>query len=185
MSRSSPGWKTRGRVYTTGMVAKICDVAMRTASKWIDSGHLPGHRLPGSNDRRVYRSDLIEFLRKHKIKLPAELKDSCVLVAGPKEFAARFKDVVCCDNDFELGALIGAREHRWACAVVQLGGWFGNGVADRAAKILSEAGVSVVGVLPEDRPTNGAYPKYFTAVVVGWAGVAAAVDKIIEERSRT
>jgi hypothetical protein len=34
-------------VLTTGDVAKICNVAPRTVSKWFDSGQLKGYRIPG------------------------------------------------------------------------------------------------------------------------------------------
>ena len=33
-------------VLTTGEVAKICNVASRTVSKWFDSGQLKGYRIP-------------------------------------------------------------------------------------------------------------------------------------------
>jgi excisionase family DNA binding protein len=51
------------RVFTTGQVAKICSVAPRTVQKWFDSGKLRGYRIPGSQDRRVPREQLIRFLR--------------------------------------------------------------------------------------------------------------------------
>lgn len=54
--------------FTTGQVAKICSVATRTVTKWIDSGRMKGHRLPGSQDRRIPRESLIEFLDEHNIK---------------------------------------------------------------------------------------------------------------------
>lgn len=47
----------------TGDVAAVCEVATHTAAAWIDSGELPGYRLPNSTDRRVKRVDLIAFLR--------------------------------------------------------------------------------------------------------------------------
>jgi len=50
------------RVYTTGQIAKICQVAPRTVSKWIDLGKMKGFRIPGSNDRRVPHERLVEFL---------------------------------------------------------------------------------------------------------------------------
>ena len=43
------------KVFTTGQVAKICQVAPRTVSKWFDSGRLKGYRIPGSQDRRIPR----------------------------------------------------------------------------------------------------------------------------------
>lgn len=56
-------------VLTTGEVAKRCHVAMRTVSKWIDSGRLKGYRLPGSQDRRIPRQNLVDFLRANKMPL--------------------------------------------------------------------------------------------------------------------
>lgn len=52
-------------MFTTGQVAKICKVAPRTVTKWIDAGRLKGYRIPGSNDRRVPREHLVEFMRDH------------------------------------------------------------------------------------------------------------------------
>ena len=51
------------KVFTTGQVAKICKVAPRTVSKWFDSGRLKGYRIPGSQDRRIPREQLIRFLK--------------------------------------------------------------------------------------------------------------------------
>jgi excisionase family DNA binding protein len=56
-------------VLTTGEVAKICNVAPRTVSKWFDSGSLRGYRIPGSKDRRIPVSELIKFMRAHGIPL--------------------------------------------------------------------------------------------------------------------
>lgn len=53
------------KVFTTGEVARICQVAPRTVSKWFDMGRLKGYRVPSSGDRRIPRQDLIAFLREH------------------------------------------------------------------------------------------------------------------------
>src|SRR5512140_1444860 len=47
-------------VLTTGEVAKICNVAPRTVSKWFDSGSLKGYKIPGSKDRRIPVAQLIK-----------------------------------------------------------------------------------------------------------------------------
>ena len=57
------------KVFTTGQVAKICKVAPRTVSKWFDSGRLKGYRIPGSQDRRIPREQLIRFLKEHGMPL--------------------------------------------------------------------------------------------------------------------
>jgi excisionase family DNA binding protein len=56
-------------VLTTGEVAKICNVAARTVSKWFDSGQLKGYRIPGSKDRRIPVSNLMQFMKSHGIPL--------------------------------------------------------------------------------------------------------------------
>jgi excisionase family DNA binding protein len=56
-------------VLTTGEVAKICNVAPRTVSKWFDTGSLKGYRIPGSRDRRIPSAELIKFMRAHGIPL--------------------------------------------------------------------------------------------------------------------
>ncbi len=56
-------------ILTTGEVAKICNVAPRTVSKWFDSGQLRGYRIPGSKDRRIPLNALIRFMKTHNIPL--------------------------------------------------------------------------------------------------------------------
>jgi excisionase family DNA binding protein len=56
-------------VLTTGEVAKICNVAPRTVSKWFDSGALHGYRIPGSKDRRIPLNQLIRFMKMHGMPL--------------------------------------------------------------------------------------------------------------------
>jgi len=54
-------------VLTTGDVAKICNVAPRTVSKWFDSGQLKGYKIPGSKDRRIPINELVRFMKTHNI----------------------------------------------------------------------------------------------------------------------
>ncbi len=60
---------TRKDVLTTGQVARICNVAPRTVSKWFDSGQLRGYRIPGSKDRRIPLQSLIRFMKAHGMPL--------------------------------------------------------------------------------------------------------------------
>ena len=59
----------RKDVLTTGEVARICNVAPRTVSKWFDSGQLRGYRIPGSKDRRIPMAQLIRFMQAHGMPL--------------------------------------------------------------------------------------------------------------------
>lgn len=60
---------TDKEVLTTGEVAKICNVAPRTVSKWFDTGSLKGYRIPGSKDRRIPVGELVRFMKSHGIPL--------------------------------------------------------------------------------------------------------------------
>jgi excisionase family DNA binding protein len=56
-------------IFTTGQVARLCKVAPRTVTKWFDAGSLRGYRIPGSQDRRIPRENLIRFLKEHGMPL--------------------------------------------------------------------------------------------------------------------
>jgi excisionase family DNA binding protein len=100
-------------VYTTGEVARICHVAPRTVSKWVDSGQLRGYRIPGSRDRRIPAEHLWAFLRAHGI--PAE-----PLAAGPCRVLVM--DPAC---PAELMQALSARDH---CEVRRAGNLFEAGI---------------------------------------------------------
>jgi excisionase family DNA binding protein len=56
--------------YSTGQAAKICKVAARTVTKWMDSGKLKGFRLPGPGGfRRVPHAALVAFMQQHHFPL--------------------------------------------------------------------------------------------------------------------
>jgi len=56
-------------VFTTGEAAAICHVTARTVAKWFDSGMLKGYRIPGSQERRIPREQLVRFLRDNGVPL--------------------------------------------------------------------------------------------------------------------
>ena len=53
--------------YTTGEVARICQVTKRTVIKWIDGGKLRGYNLPGSKHRRVSAESLQQFMKDNRL----------------------------------------------------------------------------------------------------------------------
>ncbi len=61
----TPNTPLRRDVLTTGQVARICNVAPRTVSKWFDNGQLRGSRIPGSRDRRIPLDQLMRFMKAH------------------------------------------------------------------------------------------------------------------------
>jgi excisionase family DNA binding protein len=106
-------------VLTTGQVAKICNVAPRTVSKWFDSGQLRGYRIPGSKDRRIPLSQLIRFMRAHNIPTD-ELETGqthILIVDGDPVLTDMLKEFLEADSSyrvstatsaFEAGMLVGS-----------------------------------------------------------------------------
>ena len=93
------------KVFTTGQVAKICKVAPRTVSKWFDSGRLKGYRIPGSQDRRIPREQLIRFLKEHGMPL-GELEEEewhkVLLIGTERLFNDRLKEMLPESEDFKF-----------------------------------------------------------------------------------
>jgi len=56
-------------VYTTGEVAKICNVSQQTVIRCFDNGKLKGFRVPGSLFRRIPHQSLIQFMKENNIPL--------------------------------------------------------------------------------------------------------------------
>jgi excisionase family DNA binding protein len=92
------------KVFTTGQVAKICKVAPRTVSKWFDSGRLRGYRIPGSQDRRIPREQLIRFLKEHNMPL-GELEEEewhkILVIGAEKLFIERVKELLPENEDYK------------------------------------------------------------------------------------
>jgi two-component system, OmpR family, response regulator RpaA len=93
------------KVFTTGQVAKICKVAPRTVSKWFDSGRLRGYRIPGSQDRRIPRENLIRFLKEHGMPL-GELEEEgwhkILIIGAEKQFIDKMKNQLPEDDEFKF-----------------------------------------------------------------------------------
>ncbi len=86
-------------IFTTGQVAKICKVAPRTVSKWFDAGRLGGYRIPGSQDRRIPRENLIRFLQKYGMPL-GELEDMSNKILCVSSNRGKFQGVF--DGEFNV-----------------------------------------------------------------------------------
>ncbi len=103
-------------ILTTGEVARMCKVAPRTVSKWIDSGQLRGYRIPGSRDRRVPLQQLVRFMRAHgmpindldtgetRVLLLDRDSDLCELIQNALTNTGRFR-VQTAASAFEAGAI--------------------------------------------------------------------------------
>lgn len=65
--------KKKMKTLSTGEIAKLCDVNLRTVIRWIERGALKGFKLPGRGNNRVRVEDFIAFLVEHDIPIPPEL----------------------------------------------------------------------------------------------------------------
>jgi len=57
---------------STFAIAQLLHVDPGSVANWIDQGLLKAHRTPGGH-RRVAEMDLVQFLRDHRMPMPAEL----------------------------------------------------------------------------------------------------------------
>ncbi len=91
-------------VLTTGEVAKICNVAPRTVSKWFDSGSLKGYRIPGSKDRRIPVANLLRFMKEYGIPFDgvAGGKTRVLVVDGEDEVCDTLQKVLSQQTNYEV-----------------------------------------------------------------------------------
>ena len=91
-------------VLTTGEVAKICNVAPRTVSKWFDSGQLRGYRIPGSKDRRIPVAQLVRFMKAHGIPLNSleTGRPRVLILDADEEFAGSLANALNKDDRFDV-----------------------------------------------------------------------------------
>jgi hypothetical protein len=66
-STAAEGLATKMQILTTGDLATAFGVSRLTAQKWIDSGLLKGHVVPGRNDRRALLRDVLAFAAAHNL----------------------------------------------------------------------------------------------------------------------
>lgn len=91
-------------ILTTGEVAKICNVAPRTVSKWFDSGQLRGYRIPGSKDRRIPLNALMKFMKAHSIPMDGLQSGQMrvLIVDGESETIQVLEKVLCEQANYEV-----------------------------------------------------------------------------------
>ncbi|MHC4447591.1 MAG: response regulator [Planctomycetota bacterium] len=91
-------------VLTTGEVAKICNVASRTVSKWFDSGQLRGYRIPGSKDRRIPVSSLIKFMKSHGIPMDGLMSGNTrvLIVDDDEEIVATLQKILTDQTNYDV-----------------------------------------------------------------------------------
>ncbi len=91
-------------VLTTGEVAKICNVASRTVSKWFDSGQLRGYRIPGSKDRRIPVASLLKFMKSHGIPMDGLMSGNTrvLIVDDDDEIVATLQKILTEQTNYDV-----------------------------------------------------------------------------------
>ena len=180
-------------VLTTGDVAKICNVAPRTVSKWFDSGQLKGYRIPGSKDRRIPVSELICFMKAHNMpttplpvgKIRVLIVDSNNDVTSALADTLRTKanyEVQTVLSNFETGAII----QKFAPHVL-LVSLLAEGIAatDICKSIRADEGLQTTKVIAlanqlNDSESAALMQKGFDGYISDFADAAEVVRKIEE-----
>jgi excisionase family DNA binding protein len=160
------------KVFTTGQVAKICKVAPRTVSKWFDSGRLKGYRIPGSQDRRIPREQLIRFLKEHGMPL-GELEEEewhkVLLIGTERLFNDRIKELLPESDDykyelansgFEAGILAGSFHPDTIIIDLGLGRSEAIQITSNLRKDEAYATTLIVGLASEDEAAPEELAKY-------------------------
>ena len=156
-------------VLTTGDVARLCRVTIRTVIKWFETGRLEGYRLPGSRDRRFTRRAVERFMRESHIPLDLLAPDPAngaptVLVVddddGVRRMVCRFLEglgvleVESASSGWEAGLKTAALHPRVVLLDYRLGDTTGDQVlaALRGMPDLEQPGILIMSahLTPED-----------------------------------
>ncbi len=132
-------------VLTTGEVAKVCNVAPRTVSKWFDSGQLKGYRIPGSKDRRIPMTSLLQFMKDHGIPMDGVMAGNTrvLVVDDESEITTVLKKLLIEQTNYEVktasnGFEAGLECERFKPHVMLLDIHLAEGDATHVAKLVRE-----------------------------------------------
>ncbi|HSW44059.1 MAG TPA: response regulator [Phycisphaerae bacterium] len=152
-------------ILTTGEVARICKVAPRTVSKWVDTGQLRGYRIPGSRDRRIPLQHLIRFMRVHGMPLEdldtgesrvlvVDLdRDLCELIRRAMNATGRFQ-VRTASSAVETGALMEQFQPQVVLADIDVHGIDGRDLARFVAARSELAGTHLIAMSASLTPAD-------------------------------
>ncbi len=92
------------KLYTTGEVAKICNLSQQTIIRCFDAGRVEGFRIPGSKFRRIPHESLIKFMQSNDIPIDAlqSGKKKILIVDDDAEIIEMMVDVLVRDGRFEV-----------------------------------------------------------------------------------
>lgn len=181
-------------VLTTGDVARICNVAPRTVSKWFDSGQLKGYRIPGSKDRRIPVSELARFMKAHNMPataLPVG-KIRVLIVDSNEDAASALADILRTKADYEVQTVrnnfeTGVIAHKFAPHVILIS-LLAEGIntTDICKSIRSSEDLQTIKVIAlakhlSDSESAALLQKGFD----GWISNPTDITKVVEEIEET
>lgn len=73
------------QVFTTGEAARLSNLSQQTIIRCFDDGRIRGFRVPGSRARRIPRTELVRFMRTHKMPLDSLGLESITLLVMDHE----------------------------------------------------------------------------------------------------
>lgn len=103
------------KTLSTGDIAKLCDVNVRTVIRWIDKGLLTGFKLPGRGNNRVREEEFIRFLQENDMPIPESFSkgeaikilivddDKAVARALQRTFKIAGYETVMAEDGFQAG----------------------------------------------------------------------------------
>ena len=95
----------KDQLYTTHQISTICSVYPTTVINWVNEGKLPAFATPGGH-RRVKKSDLIDFIKKHNMPMPEELskgdKARVLAIDDDPKIARMVKTLLEAEEDIEV-----------------------------------------------------------------------------------
>lgn len=81
------------KTFSTLEISRMCHVDPVTVARWCDQGQIKCFRTPGGH-RRILQADLIDFFRRQRIPLPAELSEpplKVLIVGGDADLVRALK----------------------------------------------------------------------------------------------
>ena len=92
------------KLYTTGEVAKICNLSQQTIIRCFDAGRVEGFRIPGSKFRRIPHESLIKFMQSNDIPIDTlqSGKKKILIVDDDAEIIEMMVDVLVRDGRFDV-----------------------------------------------------------------------------------
>ncbi|SEQ79455.1 DNA binding domain-containing protein, excisionase family [Amphritea atlantica] len=151
------------KTLTTGEIAKLCDVNLRTVIRWIDRGALTGFKLPGRGNNRVREEDFIAFLHEHGMPVPPGLQQTIsrqILIVDDEPAVAKsiqrvlrsngYETLIATDG-FQAGSMLSIEKPALMTLDLSMPGLDGYGVIEcvRSTSELSGLKILVISALGE------------------------------------